>query len=76
MARSYQFVNSNRSRVKRIIENTKNKDQIFKYIIIYAGGNSKRGREPSVLKTREKLKKDSARKEWEKLIAQSCERTE
>ena len=34
MSRSYWLVNSNRSRVKRFIENTKNKDQFFKYMFI------------------------------------------
>ena len=34
MTRSYWLVSSNRSRVKRFIENTKNKDQFFKYIFI------------------------------------------
>ena len=36
MDRSYWLVNSNRSRVKRSIENT-NKDQFFKYIFIDSG---------------------------------------
>ena len=34
MAKSYWLVNSSRSRVKRFIENTNNKDQFFKYMII------------------------------------------
>ena len=34
MYRSYWLVNSNRSRIKRFIENTNNKDQFFKYMII------------------------------------------
>ena len=34
MDRFYWLVNSNRSRIKRFIENTNNKDQIFKYIFI------------------------------------------
>jgi len=37
MARSYWLVNSNRSRVKRFIENTNNKDQFFKYMFIDSG---------------------------------------
>ena len=32
MARSYWLVNSNRSRVKRFIENKNNKDKFFKYM--------------------------------------------
>ena len=34
MDRSYWLVKSNRSRIKRLIENTNNKDQFFKYIFI------------------------------------------
>ena len=37
MTRSYWLVNSNRSRVKRFIENTNNKDQFFKYMFIDSG---------------------------------------
>ena len=34
---SYWLVNSNRSRVKRFIGNTNNKDQFFKYMFIDSG---------------------------------------
>ena len=34
MDRSYWLANSNRSRIKRFIENTDNKDQFFKYMFI------------------------------------------
>ena len=37
MAKDYWLVNSNRSRVKRFIENKENKDQFFKYIFIDSG---------------------------------------
>ena len=37
MARSFWLINSNRSRVKRFIENTTNKDQFFKYKFIDTG---------------------------------------
>ena len=37
---------------------------------------SKWGKEPSVITTREELKKDKAREEWKKLIAQGWRRTE
>jgi len=33
MDSSYWLVNSNRSRIKRFIENTNNKDQFFKYMV-------------------------------------------
>ena len=54
MARSYWLVNSNRSRVKRFIENTNNKDQFYKYMFINSGKvTPKRGKEPPVMTTRE-----------------------
>ena len=33
-------------------------------------------KEPPVMRTSEELKKDAMRKEWEKLIARGCRRTE
>ena len=76
MSRSYWLVNSNRSRVKRFIENTNNKDQFFKYIFIDSGKvTSTQGKEPPVMTIREELKKDAAREEWKKLIAQGWRRT-
>ena len=77
MARSYWLVNSNRSRVKRFIENTKNKDQFFKYMFIDSGKIiSTWGEEPPVMTSREEFKKEAAREEWKKLIAQGWRRTE
>ena len=77
MARSYWLVNSNRSMVKRFIENTKNKDQFFEYMFIDSGKvNSTWGKEPPVMITREELKKGAAREKWKKLIAQGWRRTE
>ena len=76
MARSYWLVNSNRSRVKRFIENTNNKDQFFKYMFIDSGKvtstkvTSTWGKEPPVMTTREELKIEKAREEWKKLISQ------
>ena len=77
MARSYWLVNSNRSMVKRFIENKTTKDQFFKYMFIDTGKiTSLWGKEPPVMTTREELKKDAARQEWNKLIAQGWRRTE
>ena len=77
MARSYWLVNANRSRVKRFIENTNNKDQFFKYIFIDSGKvTSIWGKEPPIMTSREELKKEAAREEWKKLIAQGWRRTE
>ena len=65
MARSYWLVNSNRSRVKRFIENTNNKDQFFKYMFVDSGKvTSTWGKEPPVMTTREELKIEKAREEW------------
>ena len=75
--RFQQLVNSNRYRPKGFIENTNNKDQFFKYMFIDSGkGSSTWGKEPPVMTTREELKKDAAREEWKKLIAQGWRRTQ
>ena len=77
MTRSYWLVNSNRSRVKRFIENTNNKDQFFKYIFIDSGKlTSLWGKEPPVMTSREEFKIELAREEWKKLIALGWRRTE
>ena len=77
MTSSYWLVNSNRSRVKRFIENKDNQDQFFKYMFIDTGKViSTWGKEPPVMITREELKKEAAREEWKKLIAKGWRRTE
>ena len=77
MARSYCLVNSNRSWVKRFIDNTNNKDQFYKYMFIDSEKvNSKWGEEIPVMTNREELKTEAAREEWKKLIAQGWRRTE
>ena len=45
-------------------------------LLILGGFNYKWGKEPTFIKTREELKKDAAREEWKKLIAQGWRRTE
>ena len=76
MPRSYWLVNSNRSRVKRFIENTDNKDQYFQYMFIDSGKvTSTWGKEPPVMTTREELKIEAARAEWKKLISQGWRKT-
>ena len=75
MARSYWLVNSNRSRVKRFIENTNNKDRFFNYMFIDSGKvTSTWGKEPPVMTTREALKKDAAREEWKKINCSGLEK--
>ena len=73
----YWFFNSNRSRVKRFIENTDNKDQFSKYMFIDSGKvSSTWGKEPPVITTREELNKDASGEEWKNLIAKGWRRTE
>ena len=76
MARSYWLVNSNRSKVKRFIENTNNKDQFFKYMFIDSGKvTSTWGKEPPVMTKREELKIEKARDEYKKLLSQGWRKT-
>ncbi len=60
-ARAYWLINANKSRVKRFIENAKNKDQ-FLNIFIDSGKviTSTCGKNPPVISAREELKKDAA----------------
>ena len=58
MAMSFWLVNSNRSRVKRFIENSNSKDHFFKYMFIDSGKvTSTWGKEPPFMATRKELKK-------------------
>ena len=62
MIKSYWLVNSSRSRVKRFIESTNNKDQFFKYMFIDSGKvTSTWGKEPPLMTTREELNTKAAR---------------
>ena len=76
MARGLTWlVNSNRSRIKRFIENTNNKDQFFKYMFIDSGKVIYTwSKEPPVITTREELKKDAAREEWKKFNCSGLEK--
>ena len=77
MKENYWLINSNRSRVKRFSKNNQNKDKFFEYMFIDSGKIiGVLGREPPLMTTREELKVDTARDEWEKLIAQGWRRTE
>jgi len=76
MAKSYWLVNSNRSRVKRFIENTNNKDQFFKYMFIDSGKvTSTWGKEPPVMTTSVSVDIDLAREIYERLISQGWRKT-
>ena len=70
------LVNSNRSRIKRFIENTNNKDQFLAYLLVDSGKfTSTWGKEPPLMTTRKELNKEAAREEWKKLIPQDWRRT-
>ena len=64
MDRFYWLINSNRSRIKSLLENTNNKDQFFKYMFIDSG------------KVTSTWGKESARQVWKKLTAQGWRITE
>jgi len=77
MNKEHWLINSSRSRVKRFTINKQNKDKFFEYMFIDSGKvTSTFGKEQPVMTTREELKKDAAREEWKKLIAQGWRRTE
>ena len=62
MDSSYWLINLNRSRIKRFIENTNNKDKFFKYMFIDSVKvTSTWGKESPFITTREELKKEAAR---------------
>ena len=76
MTKDFWIINSNRSRIKRFSKNNQNKDRFFEYIFIDSGRIlGVLGKEPPIMTTREALNVDTARDEWEKLIAQGWRRT-
>ena len=76
MTEDFWLINSNRSRVKRFTKNNQNKDKFFEYMFIDSGRIIVvLGNKPPLVKTRGRLKIDSARDEWKKLIAQGWRRT-
>ena len=76
MTEDFWLINSKRSRVKRFSKNKQNKDKFFEYMFIDSGRIlGVLGKEPPLMTTREELKVDKARDEWEKLIAQGWRRT-
>ena len=71
MTEDFWLINSNRSRLKRFSKNNQNKDKFFKYMFIDSGRIlGVLEKEPPLMTSREELKVDNARDEWEKLIAQ------
>ena len=71
MNKEHWLINSSRSRVKRFIRNTKNKDKFFEYMFVDTGKIvGVLGKEPPVMQKREELKIEKAREEWKKLISQ------
>ena len=76
MKEEFWLINSNRSKVKRFTKNKQNTDKFFEYMYIDSGKIiAVLGKKPPIMKTREELKVDTARDEWEKLIAQGWRRT-
>ena len=72
----FWLINSNRSSVKRFSKNNQNKDKFFEYMFIDSGRILVvLWKEPPLMKSREELKIDIARDEWEKLISQGWRRT-
>ena len=76
MAQGYWLINSDRSKVKRFLKNTKNRDRFFEYMFIDTGKIvGVLGKEPPLMQIREELKIDKAREEWIKLLMQGWRRT-
>ena len=76
MNEEHWLINSSRSRVKRFIRNKQNKDKFFEYMFIDSGKVvGVLGQQPPVLTTREELKIDEAREEWQKFISQGWRKT-
>tara|TARA_B100000989_G_scaffold291122_1_gene265216 strand:+ start:349 stop:600 length:252 start_codon:yes stop_codon:yes gene_type:complete len=72
----FWLINSKRSRVKRFTKNSQNKDKFFEYMFIDSGKIiGVLGKEPPLMTNREEVKVDSARNQWNKLIAQGWRRT-
>ena len=76
MTEEHWLINSNRSRVKRFSKNIQNKDKFFEYIFMDSGKiEAVLGQQPPVMTTREELKIDEAREEWQKFISQGWRKT-
>ena len=76
MNEEHWLINSSRSRVKRFIRNKQNKDKFFEYMFIDSGKIvGVLGQQPPLMKTREELKIDEAREEWQKFISQGWRKT-
>ena len=76
MAKPYWLINSNRSEVRRFIQNTDNKDQFFEYMFIDTGKIiGVLGKEPPLMKNRGEFKIEEAREIWKNLIVQGWRRT-
>ena len=76
MAQGYWLINSDRSKVKRFLKNSNNRDKFFEYMFIDTGKIvGVLGKEPPLMQIREELKIDKAREEWIKLLMQGWRRT-
>ena len=71
MNKEYWLINSSRSRIKRFKRNNQYKDKFFEYMFIDSGKIvGVLGKQSPVMISREELKIEEARGEWEKLLAQ------
>ena len=76
MARGYWLINSNRSEVRRFIENRASEDQFNKYVFVDSGKVViVLGKEPPLFQRREEFKLEEAREIWNKIISQGWKRT-
>jgi len=76
ISEEHWLINANRSRVKRFVKNKNNKDKFVEYMFIDSGKIiGLLGERPPIMTSREEIKLDKAREEWEMLLAQGWRKT-
>ena len=71
------LINSNRSEVRRFIENRSSGDQFNKYVFVDSGKIvGVFGKEPPLLQRRKEFKLEEAREIWKRLILQGWRKTD
>ena len=77
MPESYWLINSNRTEVKRFVQNDKSIDGVFEYMFIDTGKIvGVIGKEPPLMTTTVSVDVDLAREIYERLISKGWEKTE
>ena len=77
MAKSYWFINLNRSEVKRFMKNDKSIDGVFEYMFIDTGKIVEGlGKKPPVMINTVSVEIDLAREIYERLLSQGWRKTE